>query len=104
MPEQTQQKPDQETKGYKQSVRPTTLADVIAAQTKNILDAFQTDSAPVKQNSLIHARNELRQWYDAQTPEDRKEFARATRKIMENFQNVCAQLYHEMIALTMRDS
>lgn len=93
-------------KESKDRVTPThelDLPTLVGMVTKRMLAALQSTDPTVKTGEVASARRELRIWYEGQPTENRKDIAKNTRKLGEQFKQIAEQINQDIVALSFQD-
>jgi len=84
-------------------VTPMTLPQLLGLSVTRLLTVLQNGDTGAKQTEMLRCRTDLNNWYLAQTPTNRAEFAKQQRKVLENFKLLGEQFASDFAQMTAGD-
>jgi len=85
------------------SVTEMTLPELLSVITKRVLTTLEQGDTAAKQNEINGCRNDLRLWYENQPVAKRRDIAKDSRRIMQNYRNIGEQFNSDLVSLTAQD-
>lgn len=92
-----------QTKEKIKAVEDMTLPELLGTITQRVLTVLESGDVTNKQNEIQGCRNDLRLWYESQPMDKRKEMAKDSKRIMQNYKNIGEQFYFDLVNLTAQD-